>query len=351
MSEPDSSSSSKTSSIADLKNSNRRLLKPWQTLNSTSFSTWIENQGFSQDPTLPDNIPDGRHVYLVFGPKIFAELARHWSVYSQGHFYHLSLDEQGRPKLKVEDCTQAQDVKQELPQEESAATADFQPDINADAPQDEPTQQTIKHEIALFVLEVGKTTYPPEKLRDIATEIMSHYTEYHLLLANCQMFVRNFLEKILKTRTDSSAFVGIRKQVIQWDLYGRNSGFEHHSRYNGFEIKAPPAKSTSILNFIDFVRTDWEMNAIGKLYTHGAFEPGAADPFGRMGYLKYSQQLLKDGMPGDAFKTGLVEKSTHFMEDIKAKRWKDAFSGREADKQADEKARQTNEMLGVPKRR
>ena len=42
-------------------------------------------------PGLPDRTSQSKHVYVVTKPRIPFEVSRcHWSVYSQGYFYHLS---------------------------------------------------------------------------------------------------------------------------------------------------------------------------------------------------------------------------------------------------------------------
>ena len=150
--------------------------------------------------------PSSHDVYLVSlaptGDVWTLPEVVHWSVYTQGHFYHLGAGREngfavpsGPPilgqvvKLKDGGYTGKRDGKQ--PEE------NFKP---------------------LVAYHIGQTDHPPSDILDVGKQIINDVPSYNALVRNCQHFITTLKLNILTGLPFRYVFIGTASQIANWDL-------------------------------------------------------------------------------------------------------------------------------------
>lgn len=224
----------------------------------------------------------GSHVYLVCRPPWgFPTSKKHWSLYTQGHFYHLTVDQ---PRSFLVQSVELAKTKRK---------AVSRPVLNDEDLSDETTDRyqfysQHKDKLALIAYEVGRTDYNSSDVLRIAQWITSHMQVYSRIKSNCQIFAGSLMYRLIMTKRDLSMFVGNGVQLVNWDRRRHDVSNETLNTYqncpeNGFEIKhvSLVRKSGGFSNplladlaaFVGRIR----ITSLGvrTLHTHGSRAPGA----------------------------------------------------------------------------
>ncbi len=204
------------------------------------------------DDRLADPDPSSHDVYLVSRPpstfesiQMFASF-EHWSVYTQGHFYHLTAPLQPRQLHKASrEAMEGASNKPCLKHEDfsSPEAADY---VKA--------KNSRRKPVPLMAYKVGQTDHSPDQLQTLAQSLIDGMPAYHLWSANCQHFSVRLLDRTLVRLGDRSAFLGTATQIVDWDLaVDKLKPKSYKSVHTGFWIHAPypgkPANQT-VLRFI-----------------------------------------------------------------------------------------------------
>ncbi|CAG8955220.1 hypothetical protein HYFRA_00007236 [Hymenoscyphus fraxineus] len=172
---------------------------------------------------ITDNLPERpesfKHVYLACVPHHAWPISfSHWSVFSQGCFYHLSapglgsgltyqsgsgIDKRENVILKVENMK-------------------------------DQTDTGIHKKLPLILYEIGSTDYSPQEIQRIAEWVLKQMPIYDLFEKNCQVFALSMIFRTVMTKRDSSVFVGTKKQIADWDAKDLDQGAHESNRENGF---------------------------------------------------------------------------------------------------------------------
>ena len=157
----------------------------------------------------------------------------HFSVYTQGHFYHLSA-----PTLPVRLLGQRSNTLTGPPVPPQLVHQDF----SSHDTEDYVRVLNSPRKKAFEAYQLGQTDYSPEQILRIAEWIIQHMPHYRLFTANCQHFALELLYRIVERFGNRSSFVGTVNQIADWDL--RSNQQEHiNSIENGFLISPPrPSK-------------------------------------------------------------------------------------------------------------
>ena len=184
---------------------------------SLSTSSWLNDVRFSQqlDDKLLAAPNEGSHVYLVTKPGRLLELSwKHWSIYTQGHFYQLSANVGGNILGQSNASGQHAAARTSLKVEDLST---------------QEKRQNLNERAAFVAYEMGRTHFSKNQVKTLGEWIIKQYEDYDLLRANCQLFVRSLLCRIIMTGLDHSVFVGSKSQFVEWDLSGR---LDPHRTFN-----------------------------------------------------------------------------------------------------------------------
>ena len=175
---------------------------------------------------------DGLHPFGV---------RHHFSIYTQGHFYHLSA-----PTLPVHLCGQRSNtftgpgVRPQLKHE----------DLSSYDTQDYMKYSSSPRKKVLEAYQIGQTDFTPEQVFRLAEWITQNMPHYKIFTANCQHFALSLLKRTVVRYGNRSSFVGTVAQIVDWDL--RPDGLEHvNSVGNGFLIGPPIPSKYCAWPFID----------------------------------------------------------------------------------------------------
>ena len=281
-------------------------------------------------PNLPPRPASSEHVYVVTTPHVPREVSwRHWSVYHQGCFYHLSAR---FPKNSTEQSDTSGQVNKVAKAEVTLRVEDLST-IDSD---DYIKAQRIASRKPFAAYEVGATQYTPQQLRSLAQYIIIELATYDLLKANCQIFAIELIQRAVMFRRDCSVFVGNKTQLVDWDLRGR-CGDDKWTRcpYNiqrGFLIRQPTFPSSWSIRprfwlYVLFPVSGIKLRCLRALYEEGPYATYAMDPEGKYGPLIWPWVVLKRDMP--LYKEQWRRITREFCEDMKAGRFKTAFLGRD----------------------
>ena len=286
-------------------------------------------------PNFPPGPASSEHVYVVTTPHVPREVSRrHWSVYHQGYFYHLSArvpkksTEQGDTSGLVTKGAKAE-VTLKV---EDLSTVDSEDYIKA--------QRTASRK-PFAAYEVGATQYNPQQLRSLAQYIITELATYDLLKANCQVFAIELIERAVMFRRDCSVFVGNKTQLVDWDLRGRCGDDElarcPNNIQRGFLIRQPTFPSRWSIRprmwfYVLFPVSGTKLRCLRTLYEEGPYATYAMDPEGKYGPWIWPWVILKrdkffKDMP--LYKQWWRRSTREFYEDMKAGRFKSAFLGRD----------------------
>ena len=190
----------------------------------------LNNHGHPFD-RLGEPTASSHGVYLVGHNGQFPFGVRHHlSIYTQGHFYHLSA-----PDLPVHISGQ----RSNNPLTGQAATVHLKhEDLSNHETEDYIRSYNSPKKKALEAYQMGHTDFTPEQILRLAEWIIQHMAPYSLLHANCQHFVVEMMVRVVVRFGNRSSFVGTAIQIANWDL--RANGQEHiNSKENGFIISPP----------------------------------------------------------------------------------------------------------------
>ena len=224
-------------------------------------------------PSLPDRTSQSRHVYLVTKPHRNVGVSPfHWSVYSQGYFYHLSARSPKNPTVQ----SAFWGLRNQAPgacvvlKIEDLSTADSADYMKA------TTETSTK---AFIAYEMGSTQYDPEQLQTLAQWIITRLGTYNLYSADCQVCALSLVYGAVMPARDCSAFVGNKTQLVHWDLRARhNDGFDRVARNpydieHGYLVTKPRTRRgyfrTRYPFFVLFFVSESKLHAIDRLYKYG----------------------------------------------------------------------------------
>lgn len=185
-------------------------------------------------PSLPEpgasSIPL-RDVYLVSIPHMtWPTSLKHWSLYSQGTFFHLVL-RGGRPDLQIDTLTKEQ-LSSELDCIKEQVRCDNVHRLNAfNAP---------NRHVPMVAYHVGQTQFNLAQMNCLARFIFERYDRYTKHEMNCHLFALSLGTRVLMTQGLGTIFVGTRAQIVHWDTVAISG--EHSFPYrqeDGYLLRAP----------------------------------------------------------------------------------------------------------------
>ena len=272
------------------------------------------------DTRLPLPSPQDHSVYLVTNPRGSLKYRFiHWSLYSQGFFYHLTAIgsdalhymEAKSGKTSPSQLNQTMPVALKLQNVINPIDADFVP----------PTRKT--QQIALQAYHVGYTRFTSEQIRRLATYIISGTKSYNVFEQNCQLFALSLAERTVMAQRNGSVFVGDMHQIARWDSTGEFGSERPFSKSTGYVLagarKDDKERRTmwAKMSGRSIYRLDRKAKAIAILYREGERATGAYDPSGRREGIRYIMYLFYRDLA-----------TMEIWEDLKHRRWRDAFVGR-----------------------
>ena len=208
-------------------------LDKFDLIDNSGLLEWATRRRKAYEHTLDEPHPSSHDVYIVSRVHGDPILARHWSVCTQGHFYHLSVDKSashsgiGRPLI--------------------SETAYLK---------DEDHSHVVGYDVTprfplppLFVAyHIGQTDYTSFELHDLARQIINDIGSYNIFFRNCQHFVTTFIMNILMRERNNNIFIGTQYQIASWDLQGKYTGVHSNTVERGFLVLAP--KRTLLESYI-----------------------------------------------------------------------------------------------------
>ena len=259
----------------------------------------------------------GSHVYLVSRPHWAIPTSnKHWSIYTQGYFYHLTVDLPGSVLVETTETTT-----------KAKTTTTGRPVLNDEDLSNESTScfqfySAHRNQLALIAYEVGRTDYSSAEVRRIAEWIISHMHVYSRMQFNCQVFAWSLMSRLVMTKRDLFTFIGNGIQLVRWDtqrvaMSNGESNTHRSCRENGFEMEHAPliqrrggfsnVHLAGLAAFFDSRRTRTASLRIRTLY---ATSSHSSPPSPRLAMHTAKRELLLR------------------CEDLKEGNWEDAFRGR-----------------------
>lgn len=276
------------------------------------------------DARLPPPSPHDHSVYLITVPRgQWRYRFTHWSLYSQGYFYHLTVA--GSDALHYMEAKSGKTSPSQLNRKIPVALK-IQNVINpADADFILPTNKTQK--TALQAYQVGYTRFTSEQIRRLATYIISELKSYNVFDDNCQLFALSLTRRTVMAQRNCSVFVGDMHQIAKWDST-RGFGSERlFSKSTGYVLADAKDKYTNPRTAIEMAKLILRCSGLSSkasdiaiLYRDGEHAVGAYDPSGQREGIRYALYLFRRDLD-----TGRADEN---WEDFKQRRWRDAFFGR-----------------------
>ena len=292
----------------------------WNIGKTLSGLRWLEQL----DARLPPPSPNDHSVYLVTAPRGSMKYRfAHWSLYSQGCFYHLTATgsdalhymEAKSGKTSASQLNRKISVSLKLQDVSNPADADF-------VPPTEKTQQT-----ALQAYQIGYTRYTSEQIRRLATYIIGEVKSYNVFDDNCQLFAFSLAVRTVMAQRNCSIFVGDMHQIAKWDSTGGFGSPRLFSKSTGYVLADAKDKFTNRRTTSEMLKLSWrslrlnrKASAIAILYRDGEYAMGAYDPSGQREGIRYITHRFCRGLP--------TMEPHDFWDDLKQRRWRDAFFGR-----------------------
>ena len=163
------------------------------------------------DYGLADSSPQAHDFYLVTRPgtvHLPTGSVNHWSVYCQGHFYHLSA-----PGLPRETLAKSKNASRS----ETVACRLRHQDLSDPTSEDYRNVRDAVRKKALLAYKVGQTDYHSGQVLRLAEYIISTLPAYGLMTANCQHFAKEMVRRCLTRLGDRASFIGTATQIVDWD--------------------------------------------------------------------------------------------------------------------------------------
>lgn len=303
-------------------------------IDNAEFLDWSRRRARLSSPSsvyenaLDEPSPSSYDVYVVGrAPSGGPELPAHWSVYTQGHFYHLSAEARDvcppgvacgiRVAANGEDITLKDD--------------DFSPTGNRTTSQDPLSPLLIAYQI-------GQTDYTPCEIFDVGKHIINDMDSYCLFQRNCQHFMNTLIMNILMRKRDNSIFMGTTQQIVSWDLESKCAGDHHNSAEGGCLIVAPQNRPSTLKGKFEAL-VDTELlesfivslrNSIESPTGWMDIDPAITSPHEHIDPVitphKYWKQQSKYWKQQSEY---WKQQWAPIAQDFRERRWKDALFGRE----------------------
>ena len=292
----------------------------WNIGKTLSGLRWLDQL----DARLPPPSPHDHSVYLVTVPRGSMKYRfTHWSLYSQGCFYHLTAT--GSDALHYMDAKSGKTTLSQLNRKISVALK-LQNVINpADANFVLSTRKT--QQTALQAYQIGYTRYTSEQIGRLATYIISELKSYNVFDENCQLFALSLAVRTVMAQRNCSIFVGDMHQIAKWDTTGGFGSERLFSKSTGYVLADAKDEFTNRRTISEWAKLSWrshglnsKASAIAILYRDGEYAVGAYDPSGQREGIRYAMHLR--------FRDWPTMEPHEIWEDLKQKRWRDAFFGR-----------------------
>jgi hypothetical protein len=230
------------------------------------YSVRYQRQIYAQ---LPLQLERSHHVYVVCSPHEGWPIStRHWSIYTQGFFFHLSANDAQSSAGKDSSIGKEHNADAPVFLREENFSSSLMPDY----------QHALAHasEKPYIAFEVGKTQYSYQQIHKLATWLIARLKKYDLREANCQIFVLALLRRTVMCQRDCSTFIGNKTQLVDWDLNIRHDPSQPapSSKQRGFLLREPkPPIERSIMSrspffYVTLIRT-MRVRKIAKLYRDG----------------------------------------------------------------------------------
>ena len=277
------------------------------------------------DARLPPPSPHDHSVYLVTVPRgRWRYRFTHWSLYSQGYFYHLTAaDSDALHYMKAKSGkTSPSQLNRNIP-----VALKLQNVMNpADADFVLPTRKT--QQTALQAYQVGYTRFTSEQIRRLATYIISELKSYNVFDDNCQLFALALAERTVMAQRKCSVFVGDMHQIAKWDSTGGFGSERLFSKSTGYVLADAKDEYTNRRTTIEMAKMTWRSldlnsraSAIAILYRDGEYAVGAYDPSGQREGIRYIIYCFRRDLLATV-------RAHEIWEDLQQRRWRDAFFGR-----------------------
>ena len=187
-------------------------------------------------PALLDSSPSEHYhdIYICTAPRNGIGLTlNHWSLYTQGCFFHLRNKK--TPRLDTLDYDSIHELDTMLEQiQRDVALSRFHIRGKYQASSDKNSYY------ALVIFHVGQTRFSLETIKTISCQVMSSFfNTYSFHDMNCQMFIRILMERIVMTKREGAVFIGTKAQVANWDLRLKARGERPYSQEHGYLIHEP----------------------------------------------------------------------------------------------------------------
>jgi hypothetical protein len=221
------------------------------TLDNLSLLNWVVRAAlFTTDfdeCALDEPNPSSRDVYVVRRVHgTYPALApMHWSVYIQGHFYHLSVENRNGSTIPSGvQIPNGQIVI--LKDEDHSQVGRDGDDVTPKAPLPP----------LLIAYHVGQTDYTSSELHDLAWQIIGDIASYSFARQNCQHFVTTFIMNILMRKRNHTNFIGTAEQIANWDLREKHTGVHSNTMERGILVLSPPKRMSLHIPQLRLIRSE-----------------------------------------------------------------------------------------------
>ena len=257
------------------------------------------------DTRLPPPSPQDYSVYLVSVPRGSMKYRfTHWSLYSQGYFYHLTAA--GSDALHYMEAKSGKTSPSQLNQTLPIALK-LQNVITPNDADFVPSTRKIQ-QIALQAYHIGYTRFTSEQIRRLATYLISEMKHYNVFDDNCQLFAVSLAGRTVMAQRNCSVFVGDMHQIAKWDSTGGLGSERFFSKSTGYVLADTRRDYTERRTTGEIAKMSWrsrrlnrKAKAIAILYRDGEDALGAYDPSGRREGLHYiMHRFLHDSATANA---------------------------------------------------
>jgi hypothetical protein len=208
-------------------------------ISASTFSTVVRfHSPFHRDlPPSTDQSKSGFHdVYAICQPDMlvrgFGRSFKHWSVYTQGHFYHLTCSHKsGDKEGPITSFGRANDGLEVVLKDENYTVT----------PNDAESSRQSSDPLQAY--HIGQTDCTTDEIFTISQWIISRMQTYDFLSSNCQHFAFCLCMRILNRQCNHSVFIGTKQQITDFDrdVAAGNRASHQNTFHCGFLISEPRA--------------------------------------------------------------------------------------------------------------